>query len=116
MGKQKTKIGKAYPIRISLNALENFDEITGYIAFINHQPKNAIKVGDRILATIERIEQSPFAYYECQELQTKTKIYRRAICLSWQIIYKITSSEIIVLGILHTSRKPTSIKALRKIK
>jgi hypothetical protein len=49
MGRKKEAAPKAYQVRISTNALQNIDEITGYIAFINHQPLNAIKVGDEFL-------------------------------------------------------------------
>jgi plasmid stabilization system protein ParE len=55
MGRKEKAAPKAYQVRISTNALQNIDEITGYIAFINHQPLNAIKVGDAIFATINRI-------------------------------------------------------------
>ena len=116
MGKQKKATSATYQVRISENAIKNIDEITGYIAFINHEPMNAIKVGDSIMEAILRIELNPLAFRECDELATKSKMYRRAICLSWLIIYKITSSQIIILGIIHTSKKPSSIKMLRKIK
>lgn len=52
MGRKEKAAPKAYQVRISTNALQNIDEITGYIAFINHQPLNAIKVGDAILAQL----------------------------------------------------------------
>ena len=86
MVKQKRTIAKTYNVRLSENALRNIDEITGYIAFINHQPMNAIKVGDSIFETIDRIEKSPFSYRECDLIPTKMKIYRQAVCLSWYII------------------------------
>jgi hypothetical protein len=35
MGQQKKATTKTYPLRISANALQNIDEITGYLAFIN---------------------------------------------------------------------------------
>ena len=79
MGRQKKTASAAYQVRISDNALKNFDEVTGYIAFINHEPFNAIKVGDAIINTIERIGQSPYAFRECEELATKSKMYRRAV-------------------------------------
>lgn len=116
MGKQKKAAGKAYQVRISTVALQNIDEITGYIAFINHQPLNAIKVGDAIFKIIDRIGLNPFAFKECEELLTKTKRYRRAICFSWVIVYKITGTEILILGIIHSSRRPSKVKALRKVK
>ena len=116
MGRKEEAAPKAYQVRISTNALQNIDEITGYIAFINHQPMNAIKVGDAIFATIDRIALNPFAFKECVELPTKSKIYRTAICYSWTIVFKITSSEIVVLGILHSPRRPSRLRALKKVK
>ncbi|MEP7376004.1 MAG: type II toxin-antitoxin system RelE/ParE family toxin [Chitinophagaceae bacterium] len=116
MGRQKKKTPASFQIRLSQNALQNLDEITGYIAFINHQPINAIKVGDAMFATFEKIKANPFAFKECAELPTKNKIYRRAVCYSWSVIYKITTTEIIILGIIHHSRRPSAIKKLRKIK
>ena len=116
MGKQTQAATKAYQIRLSENAVQNIDEITGYIAFINHEPLNAIKVGDVIFDTIDRIEQNPYAFKECEFIPTKTKMYRQALCLSWYIIYKVTGSEITILGLIHTSRKPSKRKALKKIK
>jgi plasmid stabilization system protein ParE len=116
MGRQKKTTAETYQVRISDNALKNIDEITGYIAFINLEPLNAIKVGDAIIRTIERIEQTPYAFRECEYLLTKSKMYRRAVCLSWLIIYKITITEIIVLGVMHGSRKPSAVKTLRKVK
>ena len=116
MGKQKKEAPKPYQVRLSVNALQNINEITGYITFINNQPLNAIKVGDKIFETIDRIAHNPFAFRECEEIPTKTKIYRRAVCFSWLIIYKITNAEIVVLGIIHGSRRPSKIKKLKKIK
>lgn len=59
MGKQKKATSKYRQVTLSINALQNINEITGYIAFINHQPLNAIKVGDAIFDTIGRIGQNP---------------------------------------------------------
>jgi plasmid stabilization system protein ParE len=116
MGRKEKATPKAYQVRISTNALQNIDEITGYIAFINLQPMNAIKVGDAIFATIDRIELNPLAFKECVELPTKTKMYRTAACHSWSIIFKITSSEIVILGVLHSARRPSKLRALRRVK
>ncbi|MCD6013477.1 MAG: hypothetical protein K0Q79_3339 [Flavipsychrobacter sp.] len=116
MGKQEKANTGTYQIVLTDNALGNIDEITGYIAFINHEPMNAIKVGDAIMAAIEKIGRSPLVYRECEELKTKSKMYRRAICLSWIIIYKVIDFEITILGIIHSARRPHSIKKLRKLK
>ena len=60
MGKQKKTANKAYQVSLSTVALQNIDEITGYIAFINHQPLNAIKLGDAIFKTIDWVK--PFSF------------------------------------------------------
>ena len=82
MGNTKGKAPKAYSIRVSENALQNIDDITGYIAYIKHQPLNAIRVGDKIFEAIDRIEQNPLTFRECEEIPTKTKNYRKAVCMS----------------------------------
>jgi plasmid stabilization system protein ParE len=116
MASPKEKAPATYKVRITENALQDIDYITGYIAFINHQPLNAIRVGDALFETIDRIGQNPFAFRECEEIPTKNKIYRKAVCLSWLIIYKIKAKEVIILGIIHSARKPSRIKKYRKVK
>ena len=116
MGRSKGKTPKTYTVRITKYALQNIDEITGYIAYVKHQPSNAIRVGDKIFETIGRIQRNPFSFRECEEIQTISKIYRKAMCMSWNIIYKVESSEILILGIIHSSRRSSKIKNLRKLK
>lgn len=116
MGHTKEKATEAYSLRITDNTLQNIDDITGYIAYIKHQPLTAIRVGDKIFQTIDRIENNPLAFRECWEIPTKTKIYRQAVCMSWLVIYKVKDSQIVILGIIHSSRKPSRIRSLRKIK
>ena len=116
MDRPKKTTPKTYQVRISVNALQNIEEITGYIAFVNQQPLNAIKVGDALFKTIDRIAFNPLAFRECEELPTKTKMYRRAVCYSWLIIYRIKGPEIVILGIIHSSRKPSKRRSLRRVK
>jgi plasmid stabilization system protein ParE len=116
MDKQTEATTTTYQIRLSENTVQNIDEITGYIAFINHQPLNAIKVGDAFFEAIDKIKQNPYAFKECGLIPTKSKIYRQKLCLSWYIVYKIVTPQIIILGIIHISRKPSKTKALRKVK
>jgi len=116
MGKKEKETSSSFRLSISLPALNDFDEITDFIAYVNGQPLNAIKVGDAIFDTIEKIRKNPFAYKECEVIPTKTKMYRQAVCMSWVIIYKMMKNEIHVLGIIHGARRPAVIKKLRKIK
>lgn len=81
MGRSKEETPKSYSLRVTENALENIDEITGYIAFIKHQPINAIHVGESIFEAIDRIELNPLSFRECEEIPTKFKVYRKAVCL-----------------------------------
>ena len=113
MDKQKNATSKAYKVSFSTNSIRNIDEITGYIAFINQQPLNAIHVGDAIFETIHRIEQHPYSFKECDALKTKSKRYRQAVCKSWIIIYKIANNNILILGIIHSSRKPSNLKKMK---
>ena len=55
MGHTEEKAPEAYSLRISDNALQNIDDITGYIAYIKHQPLTAIRIGDKIFQTIDLI-------------------------------------------------------------
>ena len=116
MGKKENEAPKSFRLSISLPALSDIDEITNFIAYVNGQPLNAVKVGDAIFDAIEKIRKNPYAYKECEAIPTKTKIYRQAVCMSWLIIYKIMKNEIRVLGIIHGARRPTIIKKLRNIK
>jgi plasmid stabilization system protein ParE len=116
MGNTKEEATKTYSLRLSENALVNIDEITGYIAFIKHEPLSAIHVGDEIFATIDRIEKNPMTFRECEEIPTKNKIYRKAVCMSWLIIYRIRGKEIVILGIMHASRRISRIKGLKSVK
>jgi plasmid stabilization system protein ParE len=116
MGRKKKAIAKAYAVRISKKAEQNIDEITGYISFIRGQPLNAVKVSIAFEETIDRIARNPHAYKVCSEIPTASKIYRRANCLSWAIIYKIKADEIIVLGVIHQSCRPSRFRSLKKVK
>jgi plasmid stabilization system protein ParE len=116
MGAKKKTTPQTYKVRLSLNATRNIDEITGYIAFINQQPLNAIKVGDAIFKIIERIGANPFVFKECPGIPTKSKIYRSANYLSWSIVFRIKDAEILILGIIHHSRRPSKVRKLRVVK
>ena len=104
-------------LRITNNALDNLEEILFYIEFVEYSPANAQMVKNRIVNTIKKnIHKHPLSYKICEEIPAKTKIYRKALCKPFWIIYKIKSFEIVILAIIHTSRAPSKIRALRKVK
>jgi len=114
MGNAKKENSEVYSLTISKQAIHNIDHITDYIAYIKHEPINAIHVGLEIFKTIERIEKNPLAFRECSEIPTKNKIYRKAICLSWLIIYKVKLYDINILGLVHQHRRPSRIRSIRR--
>jgi plasmid stabilization system protein ParE len=115
MDQKKKKTDAACQIKLSATAIQHLDEITGYIAFINQQPLNAVKIGDAFFDTLERIALNPTSFRECEELPTLSKMYRRATFHNWNIIYRINKKEVLILGIIHQSRRPGIIRKLRKI-
>lgn len=116
MAEEKRKPSKTYSLKISKNAEIDIDAILNYIAFLRHQLINAIRVGDKIFSIFHGIEQNPLAYRECEEIPSKTKMYRKAVCMSWLIIYRIRNKKILILGVIHGSRKPSKIRNLQKVK
>jgi plasmid stabilization system protein ParE len=116
MGKKEKAVTETSQVRILNGAFHDIDQIADFIANNNQQPLNAVKVTETIFETINKIGQNPLAYRECEQLPTKTKIYRRAVCLSWIIIYKITRPKIVIPGVIHGSRNPSNIRKLRKVK
>lgn len=116
MGKKEKRASEGREIRIARQAYDDIDQLTEFIAVANQQPLNAVKVGNALFEKMGNIAANPFAYKECEALPTKGKIYRQASCLSWLIIYKITANDIIILGVLHKSRRPSRIKKLRSAK
>lgn len=75
MDKTKEVAPKTYSLRITEHAIQNLDNITGYIAYIRHEPLNAIRIGDDLLMTFNRIQKNPLAFRECEEIPTANKIY-----------------------------------------
>jgi plasmid stabilization system protein ParE len=116
MGNSKAGASKGRLLRVSENAYHNLEEITSYIAYVQHQPINAIRVGDKLFKTFTRIGKNPFMFSECEEIPTKTKIYRKAVCMSWLIIFRIKVTEIVIIGIVYGGRRLSRIKKMRKIK
>ena len=116
MGNQKKGDIRTYKTRVTENANKDFRGLTNYIELVNFQPLNSLKVGESIISVINQIFLNPFSFKECKYLPTKSKMYRQVLCLSWYIIYRIADDEIVILGIIHSARKPSQIKKLRSIK
>lgn len=104
-------------LRITANAVDNLEEILFYLEFIKYSPSTAKKVKAKIIQRIKRnILIHPFSFRECEEILTKTKIYRKALSSPYWIVYKIKPFEIVILGFIHTSQMPSKTRALRRVK
>ncbi len=114
MGTEKTTAIKTYTLIVKGRFYDNLEQIVDYITFEQKQPLNAIKVGDGINKTMNKIIVNPLIYAECENIPTKTKIYREAGYKSWLIIFKVKASEITILGVLSGKQKPTDFRALTR--
>jgi plasmid stabilization system protein ParE len=104
-----------YEIRWTENAVNQLNSILNYFEEFSEVLPN--QVLDEIILLADSLINMPFRYPECKELPTKTKIYRSALYQKqYRIIYRVSSDEVIVLGIIHTSRNPSEIKKLKKIR
>lgn len=105
---------KLFTVHWSRDAEENLRDIFNYIR--EDSPKNAAKVVTGIINLSKSLSYSPRHFQECEELPTKTKIYRKASYPPFKIIYRIKSHRIEVLSIFHSSQNPKKLIAFRKVK
>ena len=102
--KRKTKLKKQFD--------KQGREIVKYIR--GNSEKNAQNFIKQVDIITNKIENQPKAFPPEPNLQTKSNLYRFALVMkSWKIIFKVTNSLLIFLGIIHTSRHPIEIKKLR---
>jgi plasmid stabilization system protein ParE len=114
MGKEKTTNTKAYTLIVKDRFYDNLEEIVDYIAFKQKQPLNAIKVGDGIEEAMSKIIDNPLIYAQCENIPTKTKIYREAGYKSWLIIFKVKSCQVTILGVLSGKQKNSDFRKLTR--
>ncbi len=113
MGKQGKRNSESYKLTIQQNYFNNLTDIVEYISRIKKEPLSAIKVGQGINNAMKKIILNPTSYSECENIPTKSKIYREARYKSWLIIFKLKKSEIIILGVLNGKQKPSQFKQLK---
>ncbi len=90
----------------------NFDD--NFLYLKNKSPKNALSFAEKIDKNIDAIKQNPKLFPTERYLFTKRGLYRFSLVMkSWKIIYKVTNSKLIFLGIIHTAQHPSKIKSLR---
>ena len=112
MGTETETNPKSYTLIIKKTFYNNLDQIVNYIAFVQKEPLNAVKVGDGIINTMNKIIENPMIYSECENIPTKTKIYREARYKTWLIVFKVKTNQVTILGVLSSKQKPTAFKKL----
>jgi plasmid stabilization system protein ParE len=104
-----------YEIRWTENAVNQLNSILNYFEEFSETLPNQIL--DEIIALADSLIEMPFRYPECKELPTKAKIYRSALYQKkYRIVYRVAYDEVVILGIIHTSRNPSEIKKLKTIR
>jgi plasmid stabilization system protein ParE len=113
MGKEKIGDSKPFTLIISQKYYDDLEQIVDYIEFVKLQPFNAIKVGNGIQDTMNKIILNPIIYVECENIPTKSKIYREAGYKSWLIVFKLKGDAVTILGVLRGKRKPSSFRKIK---
>lgn len=111
MGKEKTTDIKSYSLIIKDRYYDNLEQIVDYITFVQKQPLNAIKVSDGITQAMSKIIENPLIYAECENIPTKTKIYREAGYKTWLIVFKVKANQITILAVLSGKQKPSVFRS-----
>jgi plasmid stabilization system protein ParE len=96
-------------IRWYKNAVKNLLSAIEYLE--NNNAKDySEQLEKEILSTIRLIAKTPHIYPEDRFKNNNDGSYRAFVIDSYRITYRITSTDILILRIKHTSRKPIFYK------
>lgn len=97
---------------IQPETISEAEEIYEYIK--TNSPQNAEKFKHEFLKSVDKVENNSEIYPPEDELNAERILYRFILVMkSWKLVYKVTISLLIFVGIVHTSRHPNEIKKLR---
>ena len=113
MGIRNSENQEAYSLIVKGKYFTDLRKILDYIAIKQKQPLNAIKVSFGINCTMNKIIMNPTIYAECENIPTKSKIYREAVYKTWQIIFKLKGNKVTILGVLSGKRKPSRFREIK---
>lgn len=113
MGIRNSENQETYSLIVNEKYFTDLRKILDYIAIKQKQPLNAIKVSIGINSAMNKIILNPTIYAECENIQTKSKIYREAVYKTWQIIFKLKVDTITILGVLSGKRKPSRFREIK---
>lgn len=103
------------PVVISDLAIESLENIYLY-GIETFSYSSATVFIDELYAQITDLSAKYLHHPICRFIPTKTGIYRNLIHGKYLVIYRIKPERIEVLNIIHSCRKPSRIRAARKVK
>jgi plasmid stabilization system protein ParE len=113
MGIRNSENQETYSLVVNDKYFTDLRKILDFIAIKQNQPVNAIKISIGINAAMNKIVLSPTIYAECENIPTKSKIYREAVFKTWRIIFKIKGEIIMILRVISGKRKPSNFRKLK---
>jgi len=91
---------------------EDFEYVHSFIS--ENSEQNAKKFAQEVKTKIDWVIQNPTAGTIENQIHSKQNWYRfKTVMKSWKIIYKVTKSMLVFLGIIHVKRHLDEIKKLR---
>ena len=103
---------KTYQIVISNQAKGSLKNIVKYIK--KDSPTAAEYVRNALFALMENLKTSPQKFPLEPLLASLSKEYHSVVKWHYKIIYRVTTTEVIILDVIHTSRNPDTIKQIIK--
>lgn len=106
--------GETFEVVISSLALNSLQQIYEY--GVETFALNAANIFiDELYEHIYSLSENYLFHPECRYLPTKSRKYRNVIHGGYLVIYRITTSRVEVLNVLHSSRSISSIKSSRSV-
>ncbi len=82
-------------------------ELEAILEYINKESKSGARiVKTAIVETIKSLKKQPYIFNADTLKDNNDNSYRAFIVYSYRISYKVTTEEVIILRVRHTSREP----------
>lgn len=83
------------------------EELTEILEYISKESKSGARiVRTAIIETIKTLKKQPYVFSADCLKENNDNNYRAFIVYSYRISYKVTTGEVIILRVRHTSREP----------
>ena len=85
-----------------------------YLFIKKDSPKNALLAIENILQSVKRLQRSPFIYEVDRFRKNNDGSFRAFERNSFRIMYKINDKQVIILGVSHASKNPSTFYSERR--